>query len=375
MNEPSIADDCGWVGAGRPGRRAGPGRAAWRPTCRRRCDPTLGHLDATRAGGAGRAGRGRRDHGRAVPRSRRRPATRNWRRSAGRPAGRSRRKRRARYFAINYGPWDRRFHYEPFFGSWPHPEGANFYPLDLTDAEKARIAGPGDGLDGLSRMVRRDEAGAARGGALRRRSSRGPLSRGRRRSCAAAAARRRTPASRRSSTSRADGVPERRLLRVGRAVDGPRLAGRDHHRPVRDLRGRAVRLQGVVRGVRHRDRSRCSRSGWPSSRTSCPGSSSSCRCPTRDKNPNRGSESPIRVVDLVYSGGDTRAGVQTIAFNLPNDERVREAKGSKKVLLRNVMNAKFDADPDADRRASGGRRPARRRDRRDASSCTRCGTR
>jgi hypothetical protein len=60
------------------------------------------------------------------------------------------------------------------------------------------------------------------------------------------------------------------------------------------------------------------------------------------KNPGRGSESPIRVVDLVYSAGDTRAGVQTIAFNLPNDERVREAKGSKKVLLRNVMTAKFE---------------------------------
>ena len=34
--------------------------------------------------------------------------------------------------------------------------------------------------------------------------------------------------------------------------------------------------------------------------------------------------------------------MQTIAFNLPNDERVREAKGSKKVLLRNVMTAKFE---------------------------------
>ncbi|MCB1037531.1 MAG: peptidase, partial [Acidobacteria bacterium] len=44
----------------------------------------------------------------------------------------------------------------------------------------------------------------------------------------------------------------------------------------------------------------------------------------------------------VSAGGDTRAGVQTVAFNLPNDERVREAKGSKKVLLRNVMKAKYD---------------------------------
>lgn len=63
--------------------------------------------------------------------------------------------------------------------------------------------------------------------------------------------------------------------------------------------------------------------------------------PDAIKNTSRGTESPIRVADLVYSDGDTRAGVQTIAFNLPNDERVREEKGSKKVILRNVMDAKY----------------------------------
>jgi len=64
--------------------------------------------------------------------------------------------------------------------------------------------------------------------------------------------------------------------------------------------------------------------------------------PDEHKNLSRGAESPIRVVDTVYSAGDTRAGVQTVAFNLPNDERVRQAKGSKKVLLRNTMRAKYD---------------------------------
>jgi hypothetical protein len=64
--------------------------------------------------------------------------------------------------------------------------------------------------------------------------------------------------------------------------------------------------------------------------------------PDEHKNLQRGSESPIRVVDLVYGGGDAAAGVQTVAFNLPNDERVREAKGSKKVLLHNVLRAKYD---------------------------------
>jgi len=64
--------------------------------------------------------------------------------------------------------------------------------------------------------------------------------------------------------------------------------------------------------------------------------------PDHYKNYDRGTDSPIKVVNLVFSAGDTKAGIQTTAFNLPNDERVREAKGSKKVMLKNVMRAKFD---------------------------------
>lgn len=64
--------------------------------------------------------------------------------------------------------------------------------------------------------------------------------------------------------------------------------------------------------------------------------------PDEYKNLDRGSESPLAVVNEIFSGGDTKAGVQTIAFNLPNDERVRKAKGSKKVMLKNVSQAKYD---------------------------------
>jgi len=64
--------------------------------------------------------------------------------------------------------------------------------------------------------------------------------------------------------------------------------------------------------------------------------------PDEYKNFERGSESPIVVAQEVYTAGDTKAGVQTIAFNLPNDERVRKAKGSKKVMLKNVNQAKFE---------------------------------
>ena len=60
------------------------------------------------------------------------------------------------------------------------------------------------------------------------------------------------------------------------------------------------------------------------------------------KNFARGFESPIAVTYQVHGGGDNVNGVQTIAFNLPNDERVREAKGAKKVILNNVLGAKYD---------------------------------
>jgi len=63
--------------------------------------------------------------------------------------------------------------------------------------------------------------------------------------------------------------------------------------------------------------------------------------PEAYKNTSRGTESPIRVVQEIYTAGDARKSVQTAAFNLPNDEVVREKKGSKKVLLKNVMDAKF----------------------------------
>ena len=61
------------------------------------------------------------------------------------------------------------------------------------------------------------------------------------------------------------------------------------------------------------------------------------------RNPKLGAMAPIRVVDEVAIGGEARSGVQTAAFNLPNDERVTAEKGSKRVMLKNVQEAKFKA--------------------------------
>ncbi len=62
----------------------------------------------------------------------------------------------------------------------------------------------------------------------------------------------------------------------------------------------------------------------------------------RYRNPKLGAAAPIRVVNEVYAAGDGAHGVRTAAFNLPNDERVVQQKGSKRVMLKNIQQAKFD---------------------------------
>ena len=57
--------------------------------------------------------------------------------------------------------------------------------------------------------------------------------------------------------------------------------------------------------------------------------------------PKLGAAAPIRVVDEIISAGDGAHGVQTAAYNLPNDDRVVQQKGSKRVMLKNVQEAKF----------------------------------
>ena len=60
------------------------------------------------------------------------------------------------------------------------------------------------------------------------------------------------------------------------------------------------------------------------------------------RNPKRGAFAPIRVVNEIFAAGDGNRGVQTAAYNLPNDERVVKEKGTKRVMLKNVQDAKFN---------------------------------
>ena len=73
-----------------------------------------------------------------------------------------------------------------------------------------------------------------------------------------------------------------------------------------------------------------------------PGLQKSLPCEEMYKNETPGGDSDMNVYDAVFYAGDCNAGSKTIAINLPNDEKVREMKGSRKLQLKNAMQAKFD---------------------------------
>jgi hypothetical protein len=56
-----------------------------------------------------------------------------------------------------------------------------------------------------------------------------------------------------------------------------------------------------------------------------------------------GSDADLGAYEAVYYGGNANVGAKTIAINLPNDEEVQLAKGTRRLQLENVMEAKFDA--------------------------------
>jgi hypothetical protein len=247
------------------------------------------------------------------------------------------------YYRIMYGPWDRLAHYEAFLGDRPHPAGAGYYPEDMTTAEfEAWIeAHPEDveAMTSLHTVVRREGDGLV---AV-------PYSRAYADLLEVAAA------ELRAAVAATDNESLRRFLELRaeaffsddyfasdmawmdldsalEVVIGPYETYEDQ------LFGYKAAFEAFLCVAQPEDSKRLAvfKSQLPFLERNLP-------IPDEYKNFDRGSESPIRVVDEIFTAGDTRAGIQTIAFNLPNDERVREAKGSKKVLLKNVMRAKYES--------------------------------
>ncbi len=247
------------------------------------------------------------------------------------------------YFAINFGPWDRLEERKPFIGDKPHPPGAGYYPEDMTKEEfEGWIAKhPGD-KERFSSTVTVIRRGPDRG------LTAVPYSQEYAEWLKPAAKLLREAAALTHNASLKKFLELRAAAFLSDDYYASDLAWMDLDAPVEVTIGPYETYEDEIFGFKAAFEAFVTvdlpkeSAALERYKERLPWLERNLPIPDEHKNLTRGAESPIRVVDTVYSAGDTRAGVQTIAFNLPNDERVREAKGSKNVLLRNTMRAKYD---------------------------------
>lgn len=255
------------------------------------------------------------------------------------------------YFLINKGPWDRLKEDEPFIAVGPKPPGAAFYPEDLTkeEFEKYVAAHPDqkDALQGLFTIVRRDGVNlvAVPYAAYYADFLKPAAQKLRDAAALTNDASLRTFLNQRSDAFLSDNYRESDMawMDLNGAIEiaiGPYEVYEDN------LFNYKASYESFVTVVDAPESAKLA-----SYAKALPDMERNLPEPEEYRNPNRGSESPIKVVQELYTAGDARRGVQTAAFNLPNDEFVREKKGSKKVLLKNVINAKYrqSGRPIADR--------------------------
>lgn len=247
------------------------------------------------------------------------------------------------FFLLNFGPWDTLRHDAPFLGTAERPKGAGFYPEDMTreDFERHLKENPADGKAFRSNftVIRRKEG----------RLEAVPYSREYREFL--------EPAAKllREAAELADSPSLKRYLQL-RARDFLTDDYFESDTAWMDVTGTPIEVvigpyevyTDALFGFKAAfEAFVCVRNPGESAKLDkfkrhLDDLERNLPLAPEHQNFSRGKESPLLVVDEVRVGGDARPGVQTAAFNLPNDERVREAKGSKKVMLHNVMQAKFD---------------------------------
>jgi len=249
------------------------------------------------------------------------------------------------YVRLNYGPWDRLDGNEPFVpGVGPRPDGAAFYPSDMTKEEfeaaaKASSAA-GAALRGLYTLVRRNSSGGLAAVPYHQ---------------AFAEPSRRAAAKLREAATLADDKGLKRYLELrARALET------DDYQPS-DLAWMDMKSNGldVVIGpietyddalfgykaaheayVLIKDRKWSDRLAryaklLPALQRGLP-------VPEAYKREQPGTDSDLNAYDAVYYTGRANAGSKTIAINLPNDEQVQLRKGTRRLQLKNAMQAKFD---------------------------------
>ena len=246
------------------------------------------------------------------------------------------------YFDINFGPWDRLAEWQPFIGDRPRPAGAGFYPEDMTREDfegwVAKHSGDRAAFTSTTTVIRRRGADLV---AV-------PYSREYAAWLQPAAEHMRRAAKLTGNASLRRFLESRAAAFASDDYYASDMDWMDLDSPIEitigpyetyedSLFGYKAAFEAYVTVALPAESAALARY-----KERLPWLERNLPIPDAWKNLGRGTASPIRVVDLVLGAGEAQAAVQTLAFNLPNDERVREAKGSKKVLLRNVMRAKYD---------------------------------
>lgn len=246
------------------------------------------------------------------------------------------------FFELNAGPWDRLDENRPFLGDKPHPAGAGYYPEDMTAQEfEAWIAAHPEDREAFTSFVTVIERSGDRLRAV-------PYSQKYSEWLKPAAELLRQAAERTKNASLAHFLRLRADAFLDDQYTASDFAWMDLEAPLEVTIGPYETYEDAIFGYKAAFEAYVTLDIPAESqrlahfKNRLPWLEKNLPIPDEHKNPNRGTESPIRVVDVAYAAGDARTGVPAIAFNLPNDEKVREAKGSKKVLLRNLMRAKYE---------------------------------
>jgi hypothetical protein len=243
------------------------------------------------------------------------------------------------------GPWNRLEDDAPFVaGVGPKPDGANFYPRDMTKAEFEReVQGGGARADSLKSwytMIRRDGSG---------RLSIIPYSR------FFAAANQRAAAKVRAAAALAEDPGLRRyltLLATALVTDRYRpsdMAWMDMKRNRLDIvLGPIEQYEDKLFGYKTAAESFVLVKDLAWSRrlakyaTLLPALQRGIPVAEAYKRERPGTSADLNAYDVVYVSGQANAGVKTIAINLPNDEVVQLQKGARRLQLKNAVRAKFD---------------------------------
>jgi hypothetical protein len=254
-------------------------------------------------------------------------------------------KERLHYFTINKGPWSRNEKNEPFIDGVPHekPPQAGFYPDDMTKDEfNSRVAGLSEEdrrrATGFFYTIRRGPDGKLKTV---------PYSEEYREFLEPAAKLLREAAELTTNKTLRDFLTKRAEAFTSDDYYASDVAWMDLDAPIDVTIGPYETYEDELFGykaafeayVTLRDEAESDKlvrfSGYLQELED------NLPIEPRYRNPKLGAASPIRVVDVVFSSGDGNRGVQTAAYNLPNDERVIKEKGSKRVMLKNMQEAKF----------------------------------